>query len=372
MKILILTEDYPTLDKKPQAFVHTRVLGYLSESSEMKVVVLSFKAEKDYEIDGIKVITLRSYKEKLDGYDNFQILISHAPNLRHHINFIGKYSKNFCDVIFFFHGHEVLQINRYYPKPYEYMPQSKPIFSLMQSFYDRVKLYVIKNTIIQLKDKVHLVFVSQWMMDEFSKNINLNRDILKKISVIIYNSVAAVFESENYTGATKNSRDFVTIRTNWDKSKYCIDVVCALAKNNPQNTFSIYGKGEYFKHNEKPDNVEIHEQHLNHSEILEALARHKCALMPSRLDSQGVMACEMVTYGIPLITSDLPVLKEVLKNFDNVYFINNKKTNVNLDLLLSKIRKDNKKVNDFFSKNTIKKEVEFFEWIVSFREKKHV
>ena len=38
----------------------------------------------------------------------------------------------------------------------------------------------------------------------------------------------------------------------------------------------------------------------------------KCALMPTRTDAQGVMMCEMVAFGMPLITSDIPVCHEVL------------------------------------------------------------
>ena len=35
--------------------------------------------------------------------------------------------------------------------------------------------------------------------------------------------------------------------------------------------------------------------------------------MPTRADAQGVMACEMATFGIPLITSNIDVCKEVFK-----------------------------------------------------------
>ena len=49
----------------------------------------------------------------------------------------------------------------------------------------------------------------------------------------------------------------------------------------------------------------------------------KCALMPTRTDAQGVMMCEMATFGIPLITSDIPVCHEVFKEWEGIGFISN-------------------------------------------------
>jgi hypothetical protein len=45
--------------------------------------------------------------------------------------------------------------------------------------------------------------------------------------------------------------------------------------------------------------------------------------MPTKLDAQGVMMCEMAYYGIPILVSDLPVCREMLNDFDNVKFIDN-------------------------------------------------
>ena len=47
--------------------------------------------------------------------------------------------------------------------------------------------------------------------------------------------------------------------------------------------------------------------------------------MPTRTDAQGLMMCEMAAFGIPLITSNIPVchVPAILKYTRNVYYIGN-------------------------------------------------
>ena len=66
---------------------------------------------------------------------------------------------------------------------------------------------------------------------------------------------------------------------------------------NPKKRFYLIGKGEYFKYRKKPDNLIIEHRYLNHQDVIEILNESKCALMPTRTDAQGVMACEMATSG---------------------------------------------------------------------------
>ena len=80
--------------------------------------------------------------------------------------------------------------------------------------------------------------------------------------------------------------------------------------------------------------------------------------MPTRADAQGVMMCEMVSYGIPLITSDIPVCHMVLDNVKNVYFIDNDNSNISLNEI-TKIKKEGIDAKEKFSKkNTIEREID--------------
>ena len=59
--------------------------------------------------------------------------------------------------------------------------------------------------------------------------------------------------------------------------------------------------------------------------------------MPTRTDAQGLMMCEMATYGMPVITTDIPVCHEVLDSFENVSMFDINDTNVQLEPILAQL-----------------------------------
>ena len=62
-KILVLAEDYPDLSGSVSLmYIHTRNIQYVKRGFD--VVVLNFSAETNYQIDGIRVITERTYDEE--------------------------------------------------------------------------------------------------------------------------------------------------------------------------------------------------------------------------------------------------------------------------------------------------------------------
>lgn len=83
--------------------------------------------------------------------------------------------------------------------------------------------------------------------------------------------------------------------------------------------------------------------------------------MLTRRDTQGVMSCELATYGIPLITSDIPVCHEIFDDFEHVYYLNNDLRNIDLlTLCLERVavKRNNIKYYKFNYENTVKKEEE--------------
>ena len=148
---------------------------------------------------------------------------------------------------------------------------------------------------------------------------------------------------------------------------YRIDIINELAKRNPQHKFLLVGKGKYFDIYEKAKNIEWLDKTCNHDEIMKLLNESKCALMPTRTDAQGLMACEMATFGIPLITSDIPVCHEIFDDFKNVEFINN--DSIGKENVIEKYNKilkqmDFKKNTKYYNKNTSEKEIEIFRKIL--------
>ena len=137
MKILVAVAAYPTLDgNKALYFVHSRNLYYQSEGID--VTVLNFRARKNYVIDNIKVISFKEYKKLSHKFD---ILILHAVNIRNHYKFLKEYGKEFQKKIFIFHGHEILHVNKYYPKSYNYR-KNNIIKKVIRNYYDDIKLYL--------------------------------------------------------------------------------------------------------------------------------------------------------------------------------------------------------------------------------------
>ena len=354
MRILVLVEDYPSKISKALMYVHVRNQYY--QKKGIQVTVLNFRTKENYNIDGINVITLNEYKLNQDKYKDC-LLVSHAPNLKHHYIFLKKYQKNFEQLVFFFHGHEVLKINKVYSKPYKYAKQNA-IKKIIQNIYDNIKLYVWRRYYTNMAYKSYFIFVSRWMYNEFLKWTKIKPEVIKNRYSITYNGIGEEFEKLCYDDEKEKKYDFITIRANLDGSKYSIDIVNELAKINPEKTFLVIGKGKFFTYNEKAANLIWMDKVLNHTEIIELLNESKCALMPTRTDAQGLMMCEMATFGIPLITSDIPVCHEIFDGFQNVALINNDNIEENnLREIYNNIKDKKEKNNNYYFKNTCSMEI---------------
>ena len=353
-KILIIVTSYPGGGStEAHRFVHVRNLFYVS--SGLDITVLNFSAKYDYNYEGINVITSDTYKNENAEYE---LLISHQPNIRQHYRFIKKYGSRFNKYMLFFHGHEVLRFKATYPKPYNYVSKT-PLKSLLRDLYDQFKLAIWHKFIPKIINKSMLVFVSNWMLEEFLKSTKLSLDDLLGNYSITYNCVGKLFQDTEYDFKSVKDYDFVTIRSNLDGSKYCIDLVTELARNNPKSKFLVIGKGKFYSHSIKPSNVIWEDRVLNHREIIEVLQKSRCALMPTRTDAQGLMMCEMATLGMPVITSDLPVCHEALDMFENVSMIDNENTKIDLEKICEKLEEKMpyKKQECYFNTNTSLHEV---------------
>lgn len=351
-KVLVCAQDYPNNEGSVRLmYIHTRNLYY--KAHDIDVTVLNFNAAQDYVIDGIPVITAASFAKSSGRYD---ILVLHAANLRSHFPFLLRHGKKFPKFLFFYHGHEVLKVNHVYSKPYPYVQQN-PVTFFLQDCYDAVKLFVWRHYLPSVAHKSHFVFVSSWMYEEFLKNTGVDPKILEGRYSITYNSIGQAFETLAYDDRREKDYDFITIRSFLDGSKYGIDIVNRLAKNSPDCKFLLVGKGSFFDHYPKADNIEWRNQTMSHEEIVAALQSARFALMPTRTDAQGLMMCEMAAFGIPLITSDIPVCHEVFGGFENVSFIDNDDEALSLSDFREKPSlcvKDDR----YTIKNTVSKEVE--------------
>jgi len=350
MQVLILVSGYPSDENLYNCtWAHARSLGYIENGIEP--IILNFGANESYIFDGISVYCEKDYK--LIDTSDINILLSHSPNMRKHFPFIRKNLDNFKKFFLFCHGSESMYINHDYPKPFKYIKEGF-LNKLVRDFYDFLKMknfkyFFLKNT------NAEIIFVSNWMKEMFEKNI-LSLDNYKNRYKIINNSIHPIFIEKSYS--RKNVlADFVTIRR-FDDSKYGVDLVVKMAFANPNYKFHLYGRGNYFLHNSKPDNLEVFDTFIKPENMPDLLNKYNFGLMPTRCDAQGVMMCEMAVYGIPLITTNINVTREMLENFNNVMLIDENLFSERVDLTELK---ENTSLNfkDAFSKKaTILKEVE--------------
>lgn len=354
MKVLVLAQDYPDHQgTKALMFVHVRNLAY--KENGIDVTVLNFSSgELKYMKDGIEVISYKEYEARKEHYD---ILMSHAPNIRNHYRFLKKYQAKFKNIIFIFHGHEVLKTTEIYPKDYDFVKSSK-MKRAVRKVYDVIKLKLWRTYFLKLSHKSHFVFVSHWMKQQFLKATKIDEAEIRDKSLIIYNHVGKIFQEEEYDKGTPKEYDFITIRGNLDGKKYSIDIVNELANFNPSLKFLVIGQGDFFNFVKKSENIALKNTTLNHKEMLGYINGAKCALMPTRTDAQGLMMCELEAFGIPVITSDIEVCREVFSGFERVHLIEND-TCVDLKPILERLNSitEGEKNTKYFMENTVMKEI---------------
>ncbi len=318
MRVLVLVQAYPSQEKPyNQAYVHARVLHYLKQG--WQVEVLSFACQEQYLFEGVQVLPETVLNKQAHRYD---VWVSHAPNLRNHLRLILKWRKYWQRLVWVIHGHEVLIKAHYYPPPYPWMPQKTGFKQVADRAYDALKVRILAKFLDHYlpRQKIQLIFVSQWMKEAFETGVKLSCPLSKNRFSIIANPVHPLFLQTEWQPPSHPAADFITLRP-LDEPKYAVDLVYQLAQDNPNLQFHLYGQGRFFQYHPPLPNLTWFDRFCTQTEIPTLLANYRAALMPTRLDAQGVMACEMATLGIPVLTSDLPVCREMLKDFPRTGFL---------------------------------------------------
>ena len=363
MKILVAVSNYyPTEKIFSTYYERNRNIYYKEQGAE--VSVLNFSAKENYIVDNIQTYSLHSIEKKLEQ-DSFDILVCHAANIRNHYILLKKHEKKFKSIVFIFHGQEVVKISQVYPKPYEWNKHMVVLKTIFRNCYDILKINLWRKFHKKLARKSHYVFVSDSLYREFMFFLKIKPSLLNNRYSIIHNGVGHLFEKRYYDYKVEKQFDFITIRSNIDSSVYCLDIIVFLARKYPNNRFLVIGVGKFFDYEKKPENLIHINKHLNHNELMEWIDISKCALMPTRRDTQGVMSCELATYGIPLISSDISVCREILSSFENVKLVSDY-TKVDLICILnnlfSKLPYD--KQSRYFAENTSGVEFELFNKLI--------
>jgi glycosyltransferase involved in cell wall biosynthesis len=351
MKVLVLTSTYPSSEQiYAMGFIHARIKYYQKNGIEV-----SFSCKAPYSYDGVNIFPNSSLIEA----SKYDAIIAHAPNLKHHIRFLLPKINQIKKLFFIFHGHEVLHLNRYAPDPFPLL-KSKSYFlkKIIRQIYDSIKIFIMRKFIASnINKNLRLIFVSKWLYRNFLVNVKIPSAQIEKRFNIIHNCASEFFIATKHN-PTNAKYDFICIRP-YDESRCGIDIIVKLAEQNPNLSFHVYGQGKYFEVYKKPINVTVFSHYVPNDKIPELLNNYRAALMPTRQDSQGVMVSEMLTYGMPVITSDILVAKQMFKDFPNAFFISN------LDPYLPDLKHvcesiKNKVIpNKFHTSNTVDKEVKY-------------
>lgn len=322
---------YPSLAKPyNMAFVHSRVLHYQQRGWHTEV--LSFSAAESYTFEGVSV----SAEHSLDREVTYDLVIAHAPNLRHHVRWLVSHARRWRKMLWVIHGHEVLIQKDYYPPPYPWDTKNKRWRKAAEQAYDHFKVRVLAQLIPRwlARRQLHLIFVSQWIRDQFERCVPIPPAVMAGHTTIVPNNLHPAFLTHQRRPQTPFYADFVTIRP-LDELRYSIDVVSELARRYPQFRFDVYGTGRYFEFNPPPPNLTWHQRFLVQAEIPALLDHYRAALMPTRFDTQGVMSCEMASLGMPILTADMPICQEMLGGFARARFFKTDPLTVDLPALLA-------------------------------------
>lgn len=354
MRILAVCQGYPSSNSPlTMAFVHSRNVLYQAAGHEVEV--LSFGTETSYEWGTIKVFPQSAFDAA--KFKSFDSIVFHAPNLRNHLRILKIHPELLPKTVFVIHGTEWIRRWSYYPKVFSF--EQKPLKILKRGMgyvYDEIKLrawkrFLNKNEASGLK----IIFVSNWIREQAGKCIGFDFISTKLDVQVVHNPIHPAFLASTFNPTGEKAADFVTLRP-LDDSRHAIDVVCKIAQDNPDKTFHVFGKGSYFKNILAPKNISVFHEMFPQDKLPELLNRYRAALLPTRLDSQGVLMCEMASFGMPTLVSDIPICREMVGNFKNVAFISN--DNPVLPPLPAAIQDaTSESVNKFLPQKTVEQEL---------------
>jgi len=355
--INIFTQNYPSKSNPyASAFVHSRCKGYKEQGYNINVYSLT-NENNNYTFDGIKVFQANE-KQLGKIMKNVDTLCCHMPNMRE-MRFLDKYFP-IMRLIFWFHGNESIWSAFLYP--YHGNILLIPLKFLRRLWIDVKKRGFLKEFIKRRKPT--LVFVSRWMLNETQKLLG---ELPKKYCNLIPNPVdEKVFFYKQRKGKIKK---IICVRPHTTR-KYAIDLVIESFKNS-KYALHLYGKGPLLNKHRKlakklNANVVFFPKLLPQKELAELYVRYTLGIMLTRLDSQGVSACEMQMTGMPIITSDIEGNKEFKTS--GTFRIDNSNLSI-VEKIIDKINRDgnlaelSKKSREEMveiagSKYVIKKEIE--------------
>lgn len=112
-------------------------------------------------------------------------------------------------------------------------------------------------------------------------------------------------------------------------------------------------------HVQTPDNMVAWKTELTHNAMEQQMYSARFDLMPILQDTQGFISCEIATYGIPLIASNIRYTIKYLSDAIMWFFISNDNTDLEGAIGLLSSRFWHETWDRYFTKNTTMREIKY-------------
>lgn len=326
--ILTVAQTYPT--KKNlynNGFVHSRVKSYINEGIPAKVFVLSKKHTDEYEIENVNVKrgSVNDLIKYIENNQEISCVCFHFLNTSMLEVINGIHRK--LGVVIFVHGNEALWwYERIFPDRFSGFIRTLKFFKYVA--VNTWSMLRIRSKINKIDQDVHIVGVSNWMLDVAIKNWKLDRT--KLTTHVIPNIV-----NEKVFMRREKSIDHrynILLIRQFTSGKYALDIAMdtiAKLESSPvadKLKVTIIGDGWLFdKYTSRVsgyDNVHITRGFLTHEAIAEKHSENGIFLCPTRQDAQGVSMCEAMSSGLVPIASNNTAIPEFLPSEYNLAFDN--------------------------------------------------
>lgn len=323
LKIVVVSANYPGPDLAyGEGFVHARVKAYLPHHD---VQVIGYKEglvnERAFVYENVPVFITGSsgaFYQTLEQTE-FDLLLVHFIEL-HFIEYLLKQKLN---VVVFAHGYESLSWKRRMMN-YKSVGALRHLIPFMR--WNRNQLGGMRR-LVQASNKdhnIHFVFVSQWLRDAASHDMNIN---VRNSSVIPNGINTGHFV---YRKKPPELRKKILLLRSFKAQNYAndiaIDAIHLLQKESFFNEleFAIYGEGYLFPHLSKKishlSNVRLYNGFVENYRIPAIHKDFGIFLCPSRLDTQGVSMCEAMSSGLVPVTSPVGGIVEYSRENESAMY----------------------------------------------------
>ena len=317
MKIAIITSRYPSKDNPyNHMFVHARCLYFVQQENIELVVYVPSKNDETYVFENIKVVKSSSLKISNEIL-SFDLVYLHLLNIYPNSELSGwniykSIMNNNIPCAMYIHGSEA---QKYGTRNFNYDFSIKE--TLTYFYKDFYFIPKIKKFVKVINSRNNSVFLapSKWMIKEAENNLSIKFNNFE----VIPNGID--IDMFTFSDLFENRYKLLTLRP-LESPKYAVDVAIEIMRFLPSKfTLDIYGKGKL--HNEfivliKKYNLEnrinIINEFINRKNLNQLFSKYGVALMPTRMDAQGVSMCEMMSSGLLTVSSYSTAVPEFITN----------------------------------------------------------